>query len=257
MPKSKDELGNRIKDQYENRTRHFLPRRTYTLLRIDGKAFHSYTRGCEKPFDYTLMDQMDQTAKFLCEQIQGAALAYVQSDEITILTTDFNKITTDAWFDGNLQKIVSVSASLATGYFNWYSSNNVSAGKLAFFDSRAWTCPDPVEVENTFIWRQQDATKNSVQMVARAHYPHKKLEGKNNAEMQEMIFQKGDNWNNYPIGAKRGRCIVYNGEKWEVVAPPIFTQDRSFLRSIIPVYENWTWSVEPIEFPAKVTPENR
>ena len=114
----KDSLGDRIKGHYENRFRHHLPRRSYTILRVDGKAFHTYTRGCERPFDFALMEDMDFTAKAMCEQIQGCKLAYVQSDEISLVLTDFDTLQTDAWFDGNIQKMVSISAAIATAEFN-------------------------------------------------------------------------------------------------------------------------------------------
>ena len=113
-----DELEKRMKSQYESRTKFFLPRRTYTLIRLDGKCFGNFTKGLKRPYDEDFMRIMNETAKFLCEEIQGTQLAFVQSDEISLLLSDFDKITTDAWFDGNIQKIVSVSASLATGKFN-------------------------------------------------------------------------------------------------------------------------------------------
>jgi tRNA(His) 5'-end guanylyltransferase len=156
-----DSLGDRMKEFYENRTRYMLPRRTFTILRIDGKAFHSYTRGLKRPFDDKLMNDMDETAKFLCKEIQGTKLAYVQSDEISLVLTDFDDLKTDAWYDGNLSKMVSVSASLATAKFN-----ELRPGKLAFFDSRVFTIPYQAEVENYLIWRQNDASRNSVSAVA-------------------------------------------------------------------------------------------
>src|SRR5579871_2024133 len=106
---SQDPLGERIKENYENRTRMSVPRRTYTIIRLDGKAFHTYTKGFARPFDQLLMNVMDRTAAKLCESIQGAKLAYVQSDEISILLTDFETEQTDAWYDGNIQKIASIS----------------------------------------------------------------------------------------------------------------------------------------------------
>ena len=114
---NKDNLGDRMKG-YEDTFRYYLPKKTNLILRIDGKAFHSYTKNCKRPFDDNLMDDMNQTAIKLCEEIQGAKLAYVQSDEISILITDYDDIKTSAWFDNNLQKIVSVSASIATAEFN-------------------------------------------------------------------------------------------------------------------------------------------
>lgn len=240
---NKDALGERMKQSYENRFRYMLPRRTYTMLRIDGKAFHTFTRGCTRPYDLTLMHAMDEAAKFLCEEIQGARLAYVQSDEISVLLADFDKITADAWFDGNLQKIVSVSASLATGAFN-----RVYQKGTAFFDSRAFAIADPIEVANYLIWRQQDAVRNSISMAAQSFYSPKELHGKNTSQQQEMIFQKGQNWNDYPAGFKRGRAIIkqsyeFQGElrtRWATGEPPIFTQDRDWLRSQIPIHPDFT-----------------
>jgi tRNA(His) 5'-end guanylyltransferase len=233
----KDTLGDRMKEYYEDRTRNVLPRRTYSIIRIDGKAFHTYTKGLQRPFDDKLMNDMDETAGFLCKNIQGAKFAFVQSDEISILLTDFEELTTDAWFDGNIQKMVSVSSSIATAKFNELRPN-----KLAFFDSRVFTIPSNIEVENYFIWRQQDTTRNSISSVAQSLYSHKQLEGKNTTEQQELIFQKGINWNDFAPKYKRGRVIerqLYdkNGatrSKWVSVEPPIFTQERDFLASRIP-----------------------
>ncbi len=177
----KDAIGDRMKQYYEDRTRAFLPRRTYTIIRLDGKAFHTYTKGLIRPFDEQLMNDMDETACFLCKNIQGAKFAFVQSDEISILLTDFEELTTDAWFDGNIQKIVSVSASLGTAKFNELRPN-----KLAFFDSRVFTIPSNIEVENYFIWRQQDFTRNSIYTVAKSLYSHKQLEGIDSNVQQEM-----------------------------------------------------------------------
>jgi len=263
--KHKDSLGDRIKDHYEGRTRFLLPRRTYTIIRVDGKAFHTYTRGCDRPYDVPLMEDMDRTAVALCQQIAGAQLAFVQSDEISILLTDFASSGTEAWFDGSLQKLVSLSASIATAHFNSFRAERADPFEeasppqaLAYFDSRAFTIPDPVEVENYFVWRQQDATRNSISMTAQAHFPHDLLQGKTSDEMQELLWQgKGLNWNDMPGGFKRGRCIVIEpvvqdkeymdhrtGETrtaqgverhtWVPVTPPVFTQDRSWLQSHIP-----------------------
>lgn len=227
---AKDSLGDRMKDQYEGRTRYMLPRRTHTILRTDGKAFHSFTRQCEKPHDQKLADAMDMAAMALCEGAQGARMAYVQSDEISVLVQDFADIKTDAWFDGNLQKMVSVAASIVTAAFN-----NAYGSFAALFDCRAFTIPDPIEVENYFIWRQQDATRNSIQGLAQAHFSAKRLHGVNMSEAQEMLFcEKGINWNDCPIDQKRGRCIVYGEAGWTVdYQIPVFTQDRPFLRAFV------------------------
>lgn len=269
----KDELGTRMKEYYENRTRIFLPRRTYTIIRIDGKAFHSYTKGLTRPFDNGFVEDMDDTAIFLCEQIQGAKFAFVQSDEISILLTDFDKIGTNAWFDGNIQKICSVSASLATSKFNQlrlkrnaelmikHSIKNISDGnnkvvdkvedfidsfKLANFDSRTFTIPSRQEIFNYFWWRQQDTVRNSISSLAQSLYSHNKLNGKNTDQMQEMCFQKGCNWNDLKPKLKRGRFIEkvkYNKDmggdgfvertKWVSNECPIFTKNKDFLFSRI------------------------
>jgi len=232
----KDTLGDRMKAFYEDRTRYALPRRTHTIIRIDGKAFHTYTRGLARPFDEQFMQDMDATACFLCANMQGVRFAYVQSDEISVLLTDFEKPTTSAWFDGNVQKMVSISASLATAKFN-----ELRPGKLAFFDSRVFSIPFVSEVENYFIWRQQDATRNSISNVAASLYTHKELNGKNNEQKQEMIFQKGLNWNNFPARCKRGRMVIKEPfeqrgatrSRWTVTDVPVFTQDRAFLAKLI------------------------
>jgi tRNA(His) 5'-end guanylyltransferase len=237
----KDDLGTRIKEQYENRTRYCLPRRTYTIIRLDGKTFHTFTRGCQKPFDQDLINVMNLTAEALCKEIQGAQFAYVQSDEISILLTDFENINTDAWFDGNIQKIVSVTASLATGYFNAYCEKieSLKDKNIAFFDARVFTIPDHIEVENYFIWRQKDAVRNSIAMVAQSLYSHKELEGKSQSEQQDMIHAKGQNWNDTPDGFKRGRFIEYYYEMdwskddaegkcyWRTIPAPDFIKERS------------------------------
>jgi tRNA(His) 5'-end guanylyltransferase len=233
-----DSLGDRMKEFYENRTRYMLPRRTFTVIRLDGKAWHSYTRGLKRPFDDKLMDDLDETTKFLCKEIQGTKLAYIQSDEVSLILTDFDDLGTDAWFDGNIQKITSVSASLATGKFN-----ELRPGKLAFFDSRVFTIPYQTEVENYLIWRQNDASRNSVSAVAQSLYSHKELMGKSCDQMQEMIFQKGINWNDLASKYKRGRMVVkefYDKEgvqrsRWSIIEIPIFTQDQEFLKKYLAI----------------------
>jgi tRNA(His) 5'-end guanylyltransferase len=248
----KDALGDRMKRYYEDRTRIQVPRRTYTLIRIDGKAFHTYTKGLIRPFDQGLIDDMNETSKFLCKNIQGAKFAYCQSDEISILLTDFDDLSTDMWFDGNIQKMASVSASIATAKFNqlrhtrsiFHTSDGLEKGlsKLAMFDSRVFQIPSSIEVENYFIWRQQDATRNSIQSVAQSLYSSKALHGKKTDEMQEMIFAKGINWHDYDYRKKRGTVVAKVEEphagtirnRWQAVETPIFTKDREFLRGLIP-----------------------
>jgi tRNA(His) 5'-end guanylyltransferase len=175
-------------------------------------------------------------------------MAYTQSDEISLLLTDFEKITTDAWFDGNIQKIVSVSASIATAKFNQLFLYDKAFAQyinsLAFFDSRVFIIPDPVEVENYFIWRQKDAVRNSVAMTAQSLYSHEELDGKSSNDQQEMIFQKGHNWNDMPEGFKRGRTIYKSTcldpeeyGNWEIETPD-FLKERETLRTLVPIIIN-------------------
>lgn len=199
-----DELGERMKAQYEQRARLMLPRRTWTIVRLDGKCFSSYTRGLDRPFDQQLMDDMAATAEYLCREVSGCRLAYTQSDEISLILTDFASAKTQAWFDGNQQKIVSISAAMATAKFN-----DLRPGKLALFDSRAFTIPDPVEVANYLVWRQKDATRNSISMAAQAKFSHRELHGKSQGDMQEMLWSvHGVNWNDYDPRFKRGTMVV-------------------------------------------------
>lgn len=225
-----DSLGDRMKRQYEDRTRYALPRRTYTILRADGKSFHTYTRQCDKPYDELFCEAMDYAARDWCSQAQGTMLGYVQSDEISILLTDFATITTDAWFDGNIQKIVSVSASIVTHAFNSFAGEHFRGA--AYFDCRAFTIPDAVEVENYFIWRQQDAARNSIQGLAQFHFSPKQLHGLNVNELQELLFQeKGINWNDLLTQQKRGRTVIYKElGAWQIDNnAPMFTKDRTYL----------------------------
>lgn len=276
-----DSLGDRMKG-YENVSRIYLLRRLPVIIRVDGRAFHTFTRGFSRPFDAVLQKSMYAAAKGLCEQISGVKLAYVQSDEISLLLTNDDALETQPWFDNNLQKLVSISASIATMEFNRafireysafgeaieYAQGDVdknggpinldeatkrllSYQKVAMkaqFDARAFVIP-PSEVTNYFIWRQQDATRNSVQMVARSLYSHKELMNKNTDELQEMIFQKGINWNDYPTPNKRGFCVVKKPcvvdldtdsavpvvrNKWVTDTDiPVFTQDRDYIERLL------------------------
>ncbi len=246
-----DGLGDRIKDLYESVYSSIkLPGRMPVILRIDGKAFHTLTKSCKKPFDDSLIELMNDTAKYLCENIQGAQIAYVQSDEISIFLHGYKKLTSQAWFGNELQKMVSISASLASSYFTM-NSHRVFDGsgwvgsekrKLAQFDSRAFVLPES-EVCNYFLWRQQDNTRNSVQMLARSLFSHKECNDKDNAELQEMCFQKGHNWNDLPTAYKRGRCIVkvakhttdgVTRRKWDVDNEiPIFSSDRDYINKLL------------------------
>lgn len=221
----------RMKSFYENKNKNYLTRRIPVIMRLDGKAFHTYTKGLNKPFDEGLIEDTQKTAIYLCEQIQGCKAAYIQSDELSFLLTDYETINTEAWFNYEVQKMTSISASLATAKFNQLRllrsisiaeigfptqydteilyKEDILNQKLANFDSRVFTIPKD-EVSNYFLARQLDAEKNSISMLAQSMYSHKELHGKHGGEMQEMCFQKGVNWNDLHFSKKRGSFIVKN-----------------------------------------------
>lgn len=268
----KDSLGDRMKG-YEYVTRNYLTRKLPVIIRIDGKAFHSFTRGLQKPFDEIFVKTMQYTMQYLCENIQGCVLGYTQSDEITLVLIDYQNRKSDAWFDNNIQKMVSISASMATSAFNKAFSHEVAVqskklytkyleendasyietlekamNKGAMFDSRVFAIPKE-EVVNCLIWRQQDATRNSIQSVGQANFSHKELHGKNCNEIQDMlVLEKGINWNDYPTTLKRGSCCIKVPQaiqadpeaeivvrhKWVIDNEiPIFTQDKEYINKLI------------------------
>ena len=279
----KTTIGDRMKNNYENITRYYLTRRMPVIIRVDGRSFHTFTKGFKKPFDDILVKTMQDTMKYLCENIQGCVLGYTQSDEISLVLTDYAELTTDAWFGNNLQKMCSVSASMATLAFNKFFSgrvqefmydccdefgddvlpekqndyelaHNVYFKKFnaAMFDSRVFTIPKE-EVCNYLIWRQQDATRNSIQSVGQANFSQKELHGKSCNNIHDMLMlQKGINWNDYSTTLKRGSCCIkiddgitkYDevgnicdyipSSKWVIDNEiPVFTQDRNYVEKLI------------------------
>lgn len=277
---NRDNLGDRMKI-YENVTRAHLVRRMPVIIRIDGKAFHTFTRGFQKPFDQILMKTMQDTMKYLCENIQGCVLGYTQSDEISLLLIDYQTLTSDAWFDNTVQKMCSISASMATLAFNKFFRNNTdewgydnlpdfadggtnqkidlnlmkqantyfSRCDKAMFDSRVFNIPKE-DVVNYFVWRQQDAVRNSIQSAGQANFSHKQLMNKSCDQIQDMLFvEKGINWNDYAIPCKRGTCCrkqmmevecknepnkTVMRKKWIVDQEiPTFTQNMNYIHDIV------------------------
>lgn len=227
-----DDLGVRMKTFYEQIPKTKLMRRLPVAIRIDGKAFHTFTRGFQKPFDEVLIKSMQETMKYLCENIQGCVLGYTQSDEVTLILIDYKKLTSSAWFDYEVQKICSIAASMATMAFNKFFRDNVgdylyenyddqyladyikilqnAVDKGAMFDARCFNIPKE-EVTNLVYWRQLDASRNSIQMVGQANFSHKELQNKSCNDIQDMLMtQKGINWNDLPTYQKRGSCCVRN-----------------------------------------------
>lgn len=263
----RDDLGTRMKTFYENIPKTRLMRRVPVAIRLDGKAFHTFTKGFQKPFDFVLMDTMQQTMKYLCENIQGCVFGYTQSDEITLILVDYQKFTSDAWFDYEVQKLTSVSASMATMAFNKYFSENVveynlthdplvkrreglldnyisAVEKGAMFDARCFNIPKE-EVTNLIYWRQLDATRNSIQMVGQAHFSHDELQDKTCNMIQDMLMTKyGINWNDFTIPCKRGTaCIKVATKVTENIKrePRPFGEDRV---TITIIEEKPIWTID-------------
>jgi tRNA(His) guanylyltransferase len=229
----KDDLGRRMKQDYEDALRLTLPRRSYFVIRIDGRGFHTFTKGLERPYSRALADALDKAAIGLCHEMIGCRFAYGQSDEYSFLLTDFEKENSPLWFDGNVQKIVSVSASLFTAYFGKAFPSEKPAG----FDSRVLVIPRRTEVEKYFLWRQLDASANSLNMLASTHYPHAELDGRSNAEKHELLFAKGVNWAKQPADFRRGRVVrrSEDNKAWETdLTIPVFNRDPTYLDKLLP-----------------------
>lgn len=260
-----DPLGLRMKE-YEKEPRVYLDRKKAVILRLDGRCFHSFTKGLKKPFDDVLIKTMEETMIKLCENIQGAKLGYHQSDEISILVTDWEKEKTECWFRYGIQKMVSIGASMATLFFNeawerntkeeidriYYNSgyepmmeDRIYCEKLcekrfkALFDCRAFTIP-VLEIENYFIWREKDAIKNAVSMVGFAHFSHKALHGINSQGKIDMLLkEKRINFNALSPRYRRGACAVREDvvldndrvrKKWKIDHNiPDFRDDRDYI----------------------------
>ena len=239
------DLAKRMKE-YEQVSKTRLVRKIPVIIRIDGKAFHTFTRGFNKPFDEILIKTMQETMKYLCENIQGCVLGYTQSDEITLVLTDYKKLTSSAWFDYKVQKMCSIAASMTTMAFNKSFDKNAKAyrysdetwnellqtfevakadvyikaiEKGAMFDARCFNIPKE-EVTNNLYWRQLDASRNSIQMVGQANFSQKELQNKSCNIIQDMLFtQKGINWNDLPTYQKRGSCCIkeyYQSEEVDI-----------------------------------------
>ncbi|MFW5962592.1 MAG: tRNA(His) guanylyltransferase Thg1 family protein [bacterium] len=238
---------------YEQTPRTSLVRRVPVIIRIDGKAFHTYTKDMKKPWDKDLYKVFGETTKYLCENIQGAKLGYFQSDEISILLIDYDNEKTEAWFKYRTEKLLSVSASHATAKFNIEMAklkglNNI---KLAEFDSKAFNIPKE-KVCDYFIYRQNDATRNSIQGLGQEHFRHKELEGVSNKQVQDkLMLELGINWNNCEVWQKRGACVIkkqyvikaqdnpYSDEdvirnRWVVDdCIPIFSKNTNYINDLV------------------------
>ena len=246
------DLANRMKE-YEKRNQYYLQKRTPVAIRVDMRAGHTFTRGFKRPFDYIFMKSMQETAKYMCENMGNAKFAYVQSDEITIILVDYDTLETDCWFNYRTDKLCSISASMATMAFNKYFEENVTnevleykmvphcveiqqeikeyhntliaaLDKGAMFDARCFNIPKE-EVTNLIYWRQLDASRNSIQMVGQANFSHNELQNKSCNDIQDMLMlQKNINWNDFPTYQKRGSCVVKSDEKETITEDNIGTK---------------------------------
>ena len=264
MSNKKDSLGDRMKENYENRAKTYLVCRMPVILRLDGKAFHTFTKGFKRPYDVVFHNAMNATVKYLCENIQGCKIGYTQSDEITLLLTDFDTLTTDAWFGYSVQKMCSIAAAMTTMAFNKYfvkyaeewvdatlamqdsdieadylNTLNKAVEKGAMFDARCFNIPKE-EVTNCFLWRQLDATRNAIQMLGQCNFSHKELQNKSCSDIQDMLMtQKGINFNDMATAFKRGVCCKRdeNG-KWFIDNEiPIFSQSRDYIEKTFRIEE--------------------
>ena len=209
------DLGNRMKC-YENITRQYLTQRTPVIIRLDGRAFHTLTKDCDKPFDQFFIDSMQLAACKVINQIQGFKLAFIQSDEVSVLLTDYDELNTQGWFGYNLSKIISISAATMSVYF---SQNFCRAG---IFDSRAFNIP-PDDVANYFVWRAKDWARNSLNMYAHSLFSHKQLMNKHSTQVHEMLYGINKNWaTDLSNQQKNGTWVLADG---------------SFTHTIIPTYD--------------------
>lgn len=237
-------LDGRMKE-YEGVADARLTRRLPVLLRLDGKAFHTYTKRLRRPWDERLAQAMWAAAAHVCAQAQGAQIAYVQSDEISILLTDWETHNTEAWFGYRVQKLTSVASSLCAVAFHEAAREHLGLDLprvLPAFDARVWSLPRH-EVCNYFIWRQRDAVRNSIAALGQSLYSPAQLHEKGSAAVQDLIRAKGRNWNDSPTWAKRGACLVRSVSeddpeprrpRWRVdLETPTFTQDRDYIERFL------------------------
>jgi tRNA(His) 5'-end guanylyltransferase len=247
--------------EYESKSKTYLNKKEPVIIRIDGKAFHTFTRGFHKPFDEILIKSMQETMKYLCENIQGCVLGYHQSDEISLVLVDYKNPDSSAWFDYKVQKCTSIAASMATMAFNKAFAHEVAAqskrlyteylndndasyidalekamNKGAMFDSRIFNLSKE-EVTNCIYWRQLDAIRNSIQMVGQANFSHKELQNKSCNNIKEMLIdQKNIDWTSLPLYQQRGSCCIKEAYKEETEHGEV-TRTRWKIDKNIPLFK--------------------
>lgn len=223
------DLAIRMKE-YESRNQYYLQKKTPVILRLDMKCGHTFTKGFQKPFDYSFMQAMQETALQLCKNIEGVVFSYQQSDEITLVLQDYKTLETGAWFNYRIDKLCSIAASMATLYFNrifdqlyleelgywgfddglpdYVLAHDMARKKGAMFDCRCFNIPKD-EITNLIYWRQLDAIRNSIQMIGQANFSHKTLQGKSCNDIKEMLLQKKKiDWSDFSPSEKQGTCCI-------------------------------------------------
>jgi len=207
-------ISDRIK-RYELSSNGFLLLRGFIIIRVDGRAFHTFTRKFKKPFDNILIESMVSAGERCAKEMSGFRLGYHQSDEFTFAISDLESYESEMWFGGKIQKIASISASMFTAYFNECLEldlqENMGSG-VAMFDSRCFNVPVE-DVANVFIWRQRDWERNSIQMFSRNFFSHKELMNKKTTDMHEMLHGIGENWANLEPKLKNGTFITKDGKR--------------------------------------------
>lgn len=205
-----DSLGDRIKG-YEKVSKHRLVKGVPVMIRVDGRAFHTFTKGFDKPFDEKLMIAMVDAAGYVASNMQGFKFGYVQSDEATFVLTDYDRIETQGWFNYNHSKIVSLSAALMTAHFNLDMYDSIGS-KIPIFDSRAFNIPRE-DVVNGILWRMKDWERNSIQMYAQSLFSHKELQGKSKSDIHEMLHKIGKNWTTDLTPRQRNGTLLIKDER--------------------------------------------
>lgn len=222
--KTKNIMFKNLQDKclyYRNLTDYKLMPKTYVMLMLDGRSFSKFCKQFKKPYDEIFINMMNETANFLCKEIGNCKFAYVQSDEISIVLSDFVNINSDTWFSYRIEKICSIAASLATAKFNQLMTihllsnskddnflESVNNMKLVQFDCKCWNVPSYNDVFAWFLYRQIDCVRNSKQMAAQTYLPHKELCGKNTDEQIKLLKDKYEiDWHQYDDGKKYGRFI--------------------------------------------------
>ena len=234
-------LGDRMKS-YEFETRNFLQKKTPVIIRVDGKAFHTYTKPFKTdsdPYNCDIFDSMYCAMQQTHKAIQGCVVSYMQSDECSFLVLDTKAPETQAYFGYELPKIVSIVASTFT--VNFYSTiqkfiakKNYNVDRLPIFDARAFNIPFE-DMSNYFVWRIKDAERNAIQNVARYVLGHKKIQGVPNVTVKQMLTEVGVDFDSLPLGFQRG--VIYNGEANTLLKTSTFKEVEEIIKQNIEKYK--------------------